>query len=105
MKITATEGCKPGGSQDMSKDNTQAQDIRDIKTELKELSKTVQGLVKGPGSKRTTSYADVARNGDIPKGPTQEDKRVLPVPAQHYKETLIQCEIGSASQENRVEKD
>jgi hypothetical protein len=105
MKITAIAECRPGGSQDMFKDNTQAQDIKDIKIELKELSKTVQGLVKGLGPKRTTSYADVARNRDIPKGPTQEGKHVLPVPAQHYKETLIQCKIGSASQESCVEKD
>jgi hypothetical protein len=81
MKITAIAGYKPGGSQDTFKDNTQAQDIKDIKIELKELSKTVQGLIKELGPKGTTSYTDVTRNRDTLKGPTQKDKRVLSVPA------------------------
>jgi hypothetical protein len=101
VKIAAIEGCKPGGSQDAPGVDTQAQDIKDIKTELKELSKTVQGLAKQPGPKDTTSYASVVKNGGAPKGPTQEGKRVVPVPLRHYKETLIQCGVGSASQESR----
>jgi hypothetical protein len=45
----------------------------------------------------------VVRGGDIPRGSekTQEGKRVVLVPARLYKETLIQCGIGTASQENR----
>ena len=46
VKIAAIAGCKPGGSQDAPGVNTQAQDIKDIKIELKELSKIVLGLVK-----------------------------------------------------------
>jgi hypothetical protein len=103
VKLAAIEGCKPGGSQDASGVNTQAQDIKDIRTELQELSKAVQGLTKRPGPKGTTSYADVVRGGGVPRGleKTQEGKRVVPVPARLYKETLIQCGIGTASQENR----
>jgi len=46
VKIAATEGRKPRDSQDTLVVNTQAQDIKDIKTELKELSKIVQRLAK-----------------------------------------------------------
>ena len=85
--------------------NTQAQDIKDIKTELKELSKTVQGLAKQPGLKKAASYADAVKSGNIPKGPAQEGKHVVPVPARLYKETLIQGGVRTASQENRQEGD
>jgi hypothetical protein len=101
VKIAAVGGCKPGGSQDASEVNTQAQDIKDIRTELKELSKVVQGLAKQPGPKGTTSYASVVKNGGAPKDPAKEGKRMIPVPSRHYKETLIQCGEGSASQESR----
>ena len=46
VKIAVVAGCKPRGSQDASGANMQAQDIKDIRTELKELSKVVQGLAK-----------------------------------------------------------
>ena len=61
--------------------------------------------MKQPGPKGTASYASVVKNGGALKGPTQEGKRVLPVPQRHYKETLIQCGVGTASQESRVERD
>ena len=59
--------------------------------------------MKRLGPKGTTSYANVVRSGGVPRGSekTQEGKRVMPVPARLYKETLIQCGIGIASQENR----
>ena len=81
IKIVAIKGCKPRDSQDTPVVNTQAQDIKDIKTELKELSKTVQGLAKQPGLKKAASYTNAVKSGNIPKGPTQEGKHVVPVPA------------------------
>ena len=105
MKNAAAKGQKLEGSQIATGVNTQAQDIKDIKTELKKLSKTVQGLAKQPEPKGTASYASVAKNGGVLKDHMQDGKRVLLVLARRYKETLVQCGVGTASQESQAERD
>src|SRR5439155_16768211 len=105
VKTAAIAGCEHRGSLDAPEPTTQAQDIKDIKTELKELSRTILELGKQSGTKGRASYASVVKNGSIPKGPPQEGKRIVPVPARRYRETLIQYRVGIASQESRVKRD
>ena len=81
VKTAAIAGCEHRGSLDTPEPTTQAQDIKDIKTELKELSRTILELGKQSGTKGRASYTSVVKNGSVSKGPPQEGKRIVPVPA------------------------
>jgi hypothetical protein len=70
VKDAALEGTGAQGRHDALRSPAQSQDIKDIKVELKELSKAVVGLAKQPGPKGTTSYVSVVKNRGTLKGPT-----------------------------------
>src|SRR6266487_1471269 len=77
VKTAAIAGCEHRGSLDTPEPTTQAQDIKDIKTELKELSRTILELGKQSGTKGRASYTSVVKNGSAPKGPPQEGKCIV----------------------------
>ena len=77
IKTAAIAGCEHRGSLDAPEPTTQAQDIKDIKTELKELSRTILELGKQLGTKGKAFYTSVVKNGNILKRLSQKNKYII----------------------------
>jgi hypothetical protein len=97
VKTAALKGVEPQKEKDTSDPPAQVQGTQDIKEGLAELAKAVQNL-KEQGKPKKPTYAEAAHSQGPGYIAYTSNAHTLPVPKQHYQESLIRLGKTAASQ-------